>query len=265
MTSFYPRGLWQTLVLSVETKSNSVILIGWFFFFSLEVENNKHSFSSSWFFLFSFSLCVCVSVLQNISTPGTFCGVTGLIHRSWTLLKLQRHRGFEIRTSWPTTTDIFPVSSKHSSIVSIAACSWFASALFVAWLWPGVRSVRRREQPPSVCLPGWADTVAAAQTADSCISLASSICYLETSDFITADQCSCTLWLSPGLSALSVSPCSCQSFSWAVSNWILAGLLIVRCASFLPPSWHQSSICLSLTGTCPPSGGGIYIKYTRYR
>lgn len=55
-----------------------------------------------------------------------------------------------------------------------------------------------------VSLPGQADTVAAAQTADSCISLASSICYLETSDFITADECSCTLWLSPGLSALSV-------------------------------------------------------------
>lgn len=56
--------------------------------------------------------------------------------------------------------------------------------------------------PLSVSLAGL--TVAAAQTADSCISLASSICYLETSDFITADQCSCTLWLSPGLSALSV-------------------------------------------------------------
>lgn len=51
---------------------------------------------------------------------------------------------------------------------------------------------------------GCADTVAAAQTPDSCISLASSICYLETSDFITADQCSCTPWLSPVLSVLSL-------------------------------------------------------------
>lgn len=50
---------------------------------------------------------------------------------------------------------------------------------------------------------GCADTVAAAQTADSCISPASSICYLETSDFITADQCSCTPWPSPALSVLS--------------------------------------------------------------
>lgn len=150
-------------------------------------------------------------------------------------------------------SEVYFLSLANKTTVNIAACSWFASALFIASCWPRVRSVRQREQPPSVCLPGWADTVAAAQTADSCISLASSICYLETSDFITADQCSCTLWLSPGLSALSDSLCSCQSFSWAVSNWILAGLLIVHCAAFLlslltssssAPFCHQFSICL---------------------
>lgn len=88
------------------------------------------------------------------------------------------------------------------NMVGVAVCCFsffFAPALFVALCWPRVRSVRRREQPSSVCLPGRVDTVAAAQTADSCIFLASSICYLETSDFITADRCSCTLWLSPGL------------------------------------------------------------------
>lgn len=90
-------------------------------------------------------------------------------------------------------------TSEHSYV-----CWLFASALFVALCWPRVNSVRRREQPSSVCLPSRAETVAAVQTADSCISLASSICYLETSDFITADQCSCTLWLSPRLSLLSV-------------------------------------------------------------
>lgn len=128
---------------------------------------------------------------------------------------------------------MFLNSSKHDcTIASIAVCSSFASALFVALCWPRVRSVRRREQPSSVCLPGWADTVAAAQTADSCISLASSICYFETSDFITTDQCSCTLWLSPQLSALSVCLLVCHSLSWAVSNWILASTLIVHCAAF---------------------------------
>lgn len=109
---------------------------------------------------------------------------------------------------WPDILGMFPnpcnITPLQSNIVNIATCCLFASALFVALCWPRVKSVRRRKQPSSVCLPGQADTVAAAQTADSCISLASSICYLETSDFITADQCSCTLWLSPGLSALSV-------------------------------------------------------------
>lgn len=118
---------------------------------------------------------------------------------------------------------------------SIMCCS-FALVLSVALYWPRFRNVRRWEQHFSVCLPGWADTVTAAQTADSCIFLASSVCYLETSDFITADQCSCTLWLSPGLSALSV----CQSFSWAVSNWVLADILIFHCASVLSFSTFPS-------------------------
>lgn len=138
------------------------------------------------------------------------------------------------------------------SIVNIAVCSLFASALFVALCWPRVRSVRLREQPSSVCLPGRADTVAAAQTADSCISLASSICYLETSDFITADQCSCTPWLSPRLSALSV----CLSFSWAVSNWILAGMLIAHSAAFaISSSTSPSPSVLTSVFNLPSSLG----------
>lgn len=35
---------------------------------------------------------------------------------------------------------------------SVAVCSLFASALFVAFCWPRVRSVRLKEQPSSVCL-----------------------------------------------------------------------------------------------------------------
>lgn len=144
-----------------------------------------------------------------------------------------------IRTYWYLSTQ--ESATRRQNTVNIAVCSLFASAWFVALCWPRVKSVRLREQPSSVCLPGWADTVAAAQTADSCISLASSICYLETSDFITADQCSCTLWLSPGLSALSVCLSACQSFSWAVSNWILAGMLIAHSAAFAISS---SFLCL---------------------
>lgn len=72
---------------------------------------------------------------------------------------------------------------------------------FCLFCWP---RVRLKEQLFFCLSAGCADTVAAAQTPDSCISLASSICYLETSDFITADQCSCTPWLSPVLSVLSL-------------------------------------------------------------
>lgn len=42
----------------------------------------------------------------------------------------------------------------------------------------------------------------------------------------------------PQTSAAALSGCllgclsACQSFSWAVSNWVLAGMLIVHCAAF---------------------------------
>lgn len=92
---------------------------------------------------------------------------------------------------------------------------------FIALCWPRVRSVRQSEQPSSVCLSlAGSDTVAAVQTADSCISPTSSICYLESSDFITTEQCSCTLWLSPGLSARSIRlPVTHSSGLHVIGSW----------------------------------------------
>lgn len=39
---------------------------------------------------------------------------------------------------------------------------------------------------------------------------------------------------------------ACQSFSWAVSNWILAGMLIAHCAAFAISSSTSASIMTSI-------------------
>lgn len=49
------------------------------------------------------------------------------------------------------------------------------------------------------------------------------------------------------LSVCSVCLSACQSLSWAVSNWILAGMLIVHCAAFaLCSSFLYLSLCLDV-------------------
>lgn len=98
-----------------------------------------------------------------------------------------------------TNDRCFPKSrgGKHSETWTSSQCSSVLSVLLA-------ESQTERTGFFFCLSAGCADTVAAAQTPDSCISLASSICYLETSDFITADQCSCTPWLSPVLSVLSL-------------------------------------------------------------
>lgn len=70
----------------------------------------------------------------------------------------------------------------------------------VLFCWPGARLKKRPPRPRLSA--GCADAAAAAQTADSCSSLASSICYLETSDFITA--AALAGWLLRGLFCPSV-------------------------------------------------------------
>lgn len=101
---------------------------------------------------------------------------------------------------------------------------------------------------------GRADTVAAAQTADSCISLASSICYLETGDFITAEQCSCTPWLSPGLSLLSlrlhVNDCLRL---YLIKIWQALSIIrrIVCLCFFLPPSPLIAKSIFNPPAWCP--------------
>lgn len=102
---------------------------------------------------------------------------------------------------------------------------------------------------------GCADTVAAAQTPDSCISLASSICYLETSDFITADQCSCTPWLSPVLSALSLRlHVNDRPRLYLIKIW--QALLIIHSIVSLVSSSLQLPLSQSPSLTHPP---GVHI------
>lgn len=135
-------------------------------------------------------------------------------------------------------------------------CCLCASALFSALWWPRVGRIRQRKWPFYVCLPERADRVAAAQTADSCTSLVSSICYLETSDFITTEQCSCTLWLAPGMSVLSVwlSVILLACIILYIGRHSLTFCYFFYLFLLLPVlllSRHISSITILYFGSCP--------------
>lgn len=83
---------------------------------------------------------------------------------------------------------------------------------------------------------GCADTVACGTDSRQLhLSSASSICYLETSDFITADRCSCTPWLSVQSLRLHVND---RLRLYLIKIWQALSIIgsIASLCLFLPPS-----------------------------
>lgn len=127
---------------------------------------------------------------------------------------------------------MFLNSSKHdSTIANIAVCSSFASALFVALCWPRVRSVRRREQPSS-CLSPWLGWHSGCGTDGRQLHLSGFLYLLFRNQWLHYHRPVQLHSLAVSWAVCSVCLSACLSFSWAVSNWILASTLIIHCAAF---------------------------------
>lgn len=168
-------------------------------------------------------------------------------------------------TVWPDTLDIpvFPHPSEHYHMAEQSKAKLyvpFFSLSLVGCVLLAQSQKCQTERTAFLCLSPWLGWHSGCGTDGRQLHLSGFLYLLFGNQWLHYRRPVQLHSLAVSWAVCSVCLSACQSFSWAVSNWILAGGLIAYCAAFaifflfpllLPLSWCRSPIWLLFLGSRP--------------